>query len=225
MNSLNDQKIIDSWHQNVEPWTCAVRENQIESRKLVTNQAIVDAVLSVSPKSVIDIGCGEGWLVRALVDHVTDVLGIDAIPGLIQQAQQAGCGRYQLMSYEDIAAGHLQETFDGAVCNFSLLGKDSVEGLFRRMPQRLNKDGVFIVQTIHPVLGCGEQPYQDGWIEGSWQGFSEQFTDPAPWYFRTIESWIRLFNDNGFRLKDFREPIHPVTHKAASIILIGQMSK
>jgi hypothetical protein len=38
----------------------AVRESQIESRTLATNQAIIDAVLGRSPNVVLDSGSGEG---------------------------------------------------------------------------------------------------------------------------------------------------------------------
>jgi hypothetical protein len=66
MKILNDAMITDSWTNNTDPWTVAVRSGEIESRRLVTNQAIIDAVRSRSPRTGIDIGCGEGWLVRAL---------------------------------------------------------------------------------------------------------------------------------------------------------------
>jgi hypothetical protein len=46
----------------------------------------------------------------------------------------------------------------------------------------------FIIQTLHPLIACGDFSYQDAWREGSWAGFSDDFTDLAPWYFRTLES-------------------------------------
>ena len=64
MNPFSDEKIIDSWEKNASQWSAAVREGHIESRKLITDKAIVEAVLSYSPESVLDIGCGEGWLIR-----------------------------------------------------------------------------------------------------------------------------------------------------------------
>ena len=66
MNIFSDQKIIDSWKSNALPWVIAVRTNEIESRLLVTNKAIIDAVLAQAPKTVLDVGCGEGWLIREL---------------------------------------------------------------------------------------------------------------------------------------------------------------
>lgn len=124
--------------------------------------------------------------------------------------------------YEQVADGKLRVLVDVIVCNFGLLGKESVEGVFRAASSLLNSRGSFIVQTLHPVIACGDLPYRDGWREGSWVGFSTAFTDPAPWYFRTLEGWVKLFVDSGFRLREIREPLHPKTQKPASVIFIAE---
>jgi hypothetical protein len=46
IDPLSDAKILDSWQTNATPWTAAVREQRLESRKLVTDRAIVDAVMA-----------------------------------------------------------------------------------------------------------------------------------------------------------------------------------
>jgi 2-polyprenyl-3-methyl-5-hydroxy-6-metoxy-1,4-benzoquinol methylase len=215
-----DEKIIDSWGKNAAPWVAAVRKGEIESRLLVTNQAIVDAVRNLSPASGLDIGCGEGWLVRALAG--IDMVGVDVVPGLVEAARRAGGGDFHVMSYEDIARGQLKLQVDVAICNFSLLGDESVAGLFRAAPTYLKPGGTLVVQTMHPLMACGDAAYADGWREGSWAGFSDGFTDPPPWYFRTLASWIKLFSEHGFQQLDVREPLHPHTGKPASLILMGQ---
>ena len=222
MNSSPEDQIIASWQKNVQPWVRAVREGEIESRMLVTNKAIVDAVLQRQPKTVLDIGCGEGWLVHELARRGMDVLGIDAVPAFIDIAKQAGTGRFQTLAYDAVTAVGLTETFDVVVCNFSLLGKDSVERVFQQVPQVLNAGGAFVVQTLHPRAVCLEGEYVDGWREGSWAGFSEAFTHPAPWYFRTRESWQALYTKNGFKQLQIEEPLHPHTQGPASIIFIGE---
>ena len=219
---LSDARIVDSWRKNASPWTTAVRENQIASRALVTNKAIVDAVLSRSPRTVLDIGCGEGWLARALAEHGVSAVGVDVVPALIEQARKAGGGEFRISSYEDIAAGRLDVSVDLVVANFSLIGKESVEGVIRRAPSLLNSRGSLVIQTLHPVASCGDESYADGWRTGSWAGFSEEFSDPAPWYFRTMESWETLLADSGFRILETREPVHPETGKPASVIFIAE---
>ena len=222
MDPLSDEKIIDSWHTNATPWTAAVRDKRIESRKLVTDQAAVDAVMSRRPTSVLDIGCGEGWLSRALAAQgVGRTIGVDVVPALVEQARRAGGGEFRVTSYEAIARGELQLTVDVAVANFALIGKDAVDALIRASPSLLRSGGTLIVQTLHPVVATGEQPYEDGWRTGSWAGFSDDFSDPAPWYFRTLGTWVELIASSGLRLEEMREPIHPATGKPASVIFIA----
>ncbi len=199
-----------------------MRERQIESRRLVTDQAMVDAILSCSPRAVLDVGCGEGWLVRALARLNIAAVGIDVVPELIEAATHAGDGDFRVMSYGEIAAGALDLSVDLLACNFSLLGKESVEGLFLAARSLLGPGEPLIVQTLHPMVACGDLPYRDGWRDGSWTGISGNFSDPAPWYFRTLESWSKLFTASGFRLREIREPLHPETQKPVSVIFIGE---
>ena len=62
---------------------------------------------SAAPSTVLDIGCGEGWLVRALAERGIRAIGVDVVPSLIERATQAGGGEFRVASYEMIAAGAL----------------------------------------------------------------------------------------------------------------------
>lgn len=219
----NEQKILDSWHTNAEPWISTVRQGQIESRRLITDRAVIDAVLSCKPATVLDIGCGEGWLARALGRHGIRVTGLDAVPALIEQAKRAGGAQYRVASYEQIANGDIRSQADLVVCNFALFGRNSVDGLLRALPGLLRANGTLVIQTLHPLIACGDRPYRDGWREGSWAGFDPAFTDPAPWYFRTLESWTRLLRGHGLRLLEMIEPLHPLSQRPASVIFVATL--
>jgi len=108
------------------------------------------------------------------------------------------------------------------VANFALIGKEAVDALIATSPRLLRAGGALIVQTLHPVIAGGDQPYVDGWRTGSWAGFSDDFTDPAPWYFRTLQSWVELIGRSGLTLSELREPINPSTGKPASIVIIAR---
>ncbi|HEY1997043.1 class I SAM-dependent methyltransferase [Paraburkholderia sp.] len=220
---LSDDKIIESWQHNAQPWISAVRGGEIESRRLVTDTAVLDAVLACRPATVIDLGCGEGWLALALLARGIEVTGIDAIATLVEAARQAGVSDCRLMSYEQIAAGELALQADTVVCNFSLLGKQAVDDLLRAVPTMLKPGGKLVVQTLHPLAACGDLPYVDGWRPGSWAGFSDAFSDAPPWYFRTLHTWIELLQASGLTLDALHEPLNPNTARPASVIFIAHV--
>ena len=228
MNDLDDKQILASWQKNVSPWIDAIQHKKIESRVQVTDRAIIEAVTSLTGgnatgKRVLDVGCGEGWLTRALIETGLSLTGVDAVQRLVDKAKALGEGDFYVLEYEKFSDKTVHQQYDIAVCNFSLIGNESVEHLFKVMPSILNEGGTFIIQTLNPHSGCGESSYVDGWREGSWDGFSQDFCDPAPWYFRTIESWVQLFINNGFVLTAFREPINSRTGRPASLILAGKV--
>jgi 2-polyprenyl-3-methyl-5-hydroxy-6-metoxy-1,4-benzoquinol methylase len=228
MNSPQDPRelhIIRSWHSNAQAWSRAIRTASIASRQLVTNQATIDAVAGVSPRRVLDIGCGEGWLARALHALGMEVIGIDVVPDLIARAGgsagEESRGEFYVCDYASIANRHWRHgPFDAVVCNFSLLGEESVESLVAALPFYLRDPGYLIIQTLHPVAACGDAAYRDGWREGSWRGFSNDFSDPAPWYFRTVESWSALLRRCGFDIVECREPCAADAVTPASILWV-----
>jgi carbohydrate kinase (thermoresistant glucokinase family) len=219
----HEHSILRSRQSNAPPWTQAIREGRVASRTLVTNRAIVDAVLALSPRRVLDVGCGEGWLSRALGNRGVGTVGVDAVDSLIAQAKELGGAAFEACSYADLAGGRFKHgDFDAAVCNFSLLGKESVEELCPALRRYLAPSGHLVIQTLHPVAACGDHPYEDGWRPGSWSGFGPEFSDPAPWYFRTFASWLALLARSGYGLIDCLEPCASGAAAPSSVIFIGR---
>jgi carbohydrate kinase (thermoresistant glucokinase family) len=97
-----------------------------------------------------------------------------------------------------------------------------VGSLCRAVRRYLVPSGYLVIQTLHPVAACGDHPYRDGWRQGNWSGFGPEFSDPAPWFFRTLSSWLALLRRSGYRLTDCREPTAPCAASPSSIIFVGQ---
>lgn len=225
MGADREAAILRVWHDHAAPWARAVRAQAIASRRLVTDAAMVEAVLAWRPQRVIDVGCGEGWLLRALARHGIEGLGVDAVPALVESARAesvlAGSGgRFLIMDYAAIVAGELREQADVVTCNFSLLGGASVDALLGAIPALLAPGGALLIQTLHPWSACGDDAYRDGWREGSWAGCGEGFGEAAPWYFRTLVGWMQSFAAAGLMLESMREPIHPQSGQPASVIFV-----
>jgi hypothetical protein len=129
-----------------------------------------------------------------------------------------GHAQFDICSYEELLSYPFKDAVDCAVCNFSLIGEESTQTAINTLSKLLERNTRLVIQTLHPLVANGGMPYQDGWREGSWDGFSSDFTKPAPWYFRTIGSWCDLLFRNGFTIRNIHEPLHPQTKNPVSII-------
>jgi 2-polyprenyl-3-methyl-5-hydroxy-6-metoxy-1,4-benzoquinol methylase len=221
MSDTLNEKIVQSWRENALPWTNAIRSELIESRRLVTDRAILDTVVRYSGSTLLDVGCGEGWLSRKLVAFGRIVTGFDASNELIREAQRGGMAEYLVMSYAEFAekpqrAGKI---FDGAVCNFSLL-EESLSPVLTALKNIIRPSGHLFIQTIHPVVATAGSPYNDGWREENFEALPGTWV-PMPWYFRTISSWIRVLTKSGWAIRECIEPLHPETGQPVSIVFIA----
>ena len=213
-------RLIRSWTTNASAWTDAVRSGRIESRRLATDAAMLDRLVALRPARVLDVGCGEGWLCRALAAQGVEAVGIDVSAPLVDAARAAGRGRFEVLPYSELAdAGARLGTFDALACNFALLEEDIVP-MLRDLRALLAPGGHLVVQTVHPWSACGAEPYRDGWRLEDFAGFGDQaFPEPMPWYFRTLATWLADLSSAGFQLDQLREPAHPDTARPLSLLL------
>ena len=216
-------KIIESWFVNADNWIAVIDNEEIESRKLSTNEAIVQTILSYPINTIVDIGCGEGWLTRRLRNHGKLSYGVDAVPALVENAIEKDGNFYQLASYTSLAKGMqlALDSYDAAVMNFSLIDKNESEDLLKSLHGYIVANGFVFIQTLHATAITDNE--SSGWKEGSWSGFKRNFTKPYDWYFRTLADWRLLFNDSGLTLIETKEPLHPGTQKPLSFIFVLQL--
>lgn len=209
-----EARLATSWEGNAYAWTHVIREEKVESRRLTTNAAILDAVRRWSPKSVVDVGCGEGWLCRALRKGGIATVGIDGAAALIAIAREADPeGDYRAMAYHEIAPGRIPPS-DLAVCNFSMLD-DRLHAFFAAMHALVHPDGRLVVQTVHPL---NFEPYAAGWQEERFEGFGLPFPSVMPWYAHPLSAWVNEAVAAGWHLLALQEPRHPATGRVLSAL-------
>ena len=218
-----EDALLDSWQHNAQAWIDAVRSGSIESRRQVTDQAILLAILGRQPERVLDLGCGEGWLLRALGDRGVEAVGVDGERALVDAARAAGSAEVHLASYAKLAAGQacVGKDYDLICANFALLQQDIIP-LLTAMNALLVPGGALVIQTLHP-WGVADGNYQDGWREESFAGFAGDW-QVMPWYFRTLASWLNALDMAGLRLVGLQEPQHPQSALPQSLLLVAERS-
>lgn len=214
--------IISSWHANAGNWIATIDNNEIESRVLITNDAIVKTINDYQPLSILDIGCGEGWLTRSLRKQGIDAYGVDGVEALVKNAIEKDGPHYAVASFRDLASGSFEwkERAAAAVINFALLDEMDTALLLKNMHRLVQKSGHIFIQTLHPFALAGQEGYVSGWKEGSWKGLKRDFIQSYQWYFRTFGDWVKLFVGAGLTVREVREPLHPATHQPLSVIFI-----
>jgi SAM-dependent methyltransferase len=206
-----------SWIANAAAWTDAVRESRIPSRAAGTDRAIVQAVLGL-PGTVLDVGCGEGWLVRALTEYGRRAIGVDGSAPLIDRARERG-GEFFVASYEELIENprRVGSEFGVIALNFAVLSERPSD-LFASLASLLAPRGALIIQTLHPWTAANGD-YVDGWRTESFAAMEGSSFVPMPWYFRTLGSWIGVVSDAGLVVDRMEEPMHPESGKPLSLLL------
>ncbi len=207
-----------SWEANAGLWTTAVRNGTIESRRLATDSAVLAAIQRLAPRRVLDLGCGEGWLVRKLADKSIETLGIDGSKPLIAEAQRLGGGSFLLLDFAAFAAApeRVGGPFDCVVANFALL-EEALRPTLEACAHLLAPGGRLIIQSLHPWTQPA--PYRDGWRQEDFTAMSTDGWRAMPWYFRTLGSWVALLQESGFLLTRLEEPRHPISGQPLSLLL------
>lgn len=219
--SDNRATLIESWHRNAARWIEVVRSEKIASRASTTNAAILSTIKRHRPARVLDLGCGEGWLCRALAEDEIFCVGIDVSQCLIESAKANDRkGQYQALSYAQLIESpkSVGNYFDMVVANFSLLD-DHQEELFAALSE-ISVDGArLVVQTLHPLnSGSG---YKTGWQLEKFEGFGNGKWSPMPWYFRTLADWSLLLSSH-WKLERIEEPCLPGQSIPTSLILTAR---
>lgn len=221
-----ESRLRHSWEANARAWTEVVRGRRIESRRLVTDAAIVEAIVDAAPRRLLDLGCGEGWLAGAIAERLpeTAYLGMDASTSLITEARALYPGRdftvVDFVTDPDALAAY--GDFDLAVANFSLLD-ERLDRLLMVCRKQLLPGSRLLIQTLHPHSLQSKGPLPEaGWRLERFAGFPVAFPEAMPWYFRRPEDWRQLLADTGYGDIVWRDILRPDNGAPASLLLCAR---
>jgi 2-polyprenyl-3-methyl-5-hydroxy-6-metoxy-1,4-benzoquinol methylase len=127
-----------------------------EAARLIYRRDILPALPAPSSGPIVDIGCGQGHLVRLLLADGFDAAGIDVSPEQVAIAQAAGPDRIKKGDYHQILA-ECPRQFAAVVATDLLehLTKPEVLETFDRVAGALIAGGVFIARVPNAASPFG----------------------------------------------------------------------
>lgn len=188
---------IPVWRDNAGPWTRAVRACAVPGRQDGKDRAILTALAARKPARILDMGCGEGWLVRQAREGLgCAAVGIDAAPAMVDAARKADPkGRYAVADYDRLVRGDWpdcapQASFDAVVFNFALFS-NPVSPILAAAASRLTTTGAIVIQTLSTeTLPADRGEPVEGWRTETFEAFEGGPWTPMDWYCRSLESWL-----------------------------------
>lgn len=201
------------------------RGQQIASGKdLSFTFVLVPSLLSLASvcdlSSVLDIGCGPGFLTTEIAKCAQRVVGVDISYASINYARQRWPNftnvQFIHTSVEDYAARNSGSEFTAAVANMTLVTVLDLDNVLKAA-SRLIKSGGHILCTItHPCFW----PIYWGYFQERWFNYSQEIPIEGPFKIslddcesfvtthihRPLERYVAALSGAGFSIDEIQEP-------------------
>lgn len=159
------------WNDAAESWVEFVRSGKNYYSEYLNGPALKRMIGDVEGKTVLDIGCGEGYLSRFFAKAGAKVTGIDISQGLVDAAVKEEEKHPFGIKYFVADAADLNmlksESFDVAYCFMALMDIRDYEGAISEASRLLNEGGRFIVLIEHPCFTFAR--FLDGKVVSDWE--------------------------------------------------------
>ena len=222
-NNYDSSEAIRRWNMHARELTNTFTEEGDKHRIVLLNPVLFQLLGNVKGKSILDAGCGEGYLSRLLAKQGAVVIGVDFSEEMLAIAQErtksASGVRYihgncENMDFFDV------ESFDVIVSNMVLQDLFDYKAALRSMYRILADKGILIFSIPHP---CFSTP-NSRWVKDNtgkklyWKvdkyfeerAFEQALppnTDEAVLLFhRTLSTYLKALLNVGFELLDVVEP-------------------
>jgi len=153
---ITEGEVAQHWDDNADVWTEHVRKGWDTFREHLNNPAFLKLVGNLKGKTVLDVGCGEGYNMRIFARMGANITGIDVSPRMNEHArlaeQKAPLGiRYELASFTDMPIFG-DGSFDTVVSTMALMDSPDFEKAIGEVYRLLRKNGNFFFSISHPCF-------------------------------------------------------------------------
>lgn len=203
------------WSKNADFWIKIIREKLDPYREALTNKAILDLIKKEKNSTILDAGCGEGYLCRlvAKIDKSNQIFGIDIAPKLIKSAEslekESPLGiKYSVQDFRK--TNFPSSSFNIILSHQTIHEIPNPEKAIKEFSRILKSGGRLILLFLHPCFEVDPKIYfQPTKIKKSSYLVSGIKSPSAYFYLHLpLSKWTEILANNGFLIKRVGEP-HP----------------
>ncbi len=200
-------KVFDSWAK-------AGRAEEMEGGHGVTVGKFLDSISFDKPFSFLDIGCGNGWVVRkiAQLPKCKKAVGIDKSRNMIKRSVSKKRSKKENYVYTNVESWDYTGKFDVIF---------SMESLYYSVPMEPALNKVFDMLRTGGFFYCGTDFYSDNHLTKRWAKVMK-----IPMDLRSKAEWRKMFKEAGFKtiVKQVKDPNHRAKWKRefGTLFMIGK---
>ena len=176
------RKTFDEWAQNGR-----AELMEIEHGKNVSK--FLDSIAFDEPFSFLDVGCGNGWVVRKISrdSNCKKAIGIDKSKKMIIQAKKKTDIKKEEFVHTDIESWEYRGKFDFIFSMEALYYSDSIEEALKKIFKLLKPGGQFF---------CGTDFYTDNKATARWKDIMK-----IQMHLHSKKEWKEFFKEVEFEVK------------------------
>ena len=176
------KKTFDKWAQNG-------RAELMEKEHGKNVSKFLQTVSFEKPFTFLDVGCGNGWVVRKIAgeDDCKKAIGIDVSKKMIVQAKKKIQSNNEEFYYSDVESWKYRGKFDFIFSMEALYYANSIEVALEKIYRLLKPGGQFF---------CGTDFYTDNKATARWADMMK-----LKMHLLSKKEWKKLFQDVGFEVK------------------------
>jgi len=219
MNSDETEETRTFWNRVADDWHTQVGDDGDRNRILNSDPILWEFAGDVAGLTVLDAGCGTGYLSRKLHERGACVIGIDFSDKMIAIAKSKAPAIDFRVDSCSVLSTVPDNSVDTLIANYVLMDTPDLDGSIQSFSRVLRANGIAIVIFSHPCFpadfatdtpdGSGVQyqwsfPYFEPrkCIAPPWGHFTSEFI----WFHRPLSEYWKAFKTAGFDVLDFEEP-------------------
>lgn len=216
-NEMNETR--EFWDRIADDWNTQVGDHGDSNRILNSDPVLWAFAGDVAGLTVLDAGCGTGYLTRQLQERGALVRGVDFSEKMCQIAR----AKAPELDFRVDSCCSLTTVDDGSIdmviANYVLMDLPDLDEAMRAFDRVLRVDGLAIAIFSHPCFPQGRATTSHDsnqiaydWdfayferqrcVDPPWGHFDSEFI----WFHRPLSDYWKAFKRAGFQIVDFDEP-------------------